>query len=75
MQHTAKFSFPAKMWQFPAYSSLHDILYCFDKSFHVNIEHRSLLYFGFCVSSADAILRAELIVSSLFDLPHLKVFG
>ena len=25
-----------------------------------------------CVSSADAILRAALIVSSLFDLLHLK---
>lgn len=27
---------------------------------------------GILVSSADAILRAVLIVSSLFDLPHLK---
>lgn len=48
------------------------MLFLLPQSFHVKADHCSLMCLGFCVSSADAILRAVLIVNLLFDLPHLK---
>jgi len=54
------------------YAKVPTLLPFLSQSVHVNLDHCSLLSSGFCVSSADAILRAVLIVRWLFDLPHLK---